>query len=207
GLVVTGGNVSFFENNYITFDGTGIMVTGGSIAVVFDNHFSGNGVGIDNQTAGNIDARRNWWSSTTGPANAGNPGGVGHDVIGNVSFSPWWASGDDYSAAAGFQGGDTANSPSGEALHAVPTTLVWTQQPPNGTAGIPLSPAPEVRAEDAFGNLGWNWDSANGDAFLVFAVNPTGASLTGNPVIQAVNGYATFSNVAVSTGGVGFRLQ
>ena len=55
----------------------------------YDN-FSGDTVGVDNvQSTGSLNAVFDWWGSLTGPANAGNPGGTGSSVMGNVIFSPW----------------------------------------------------------------------------------------------------------------------
>jgi len=38
---------------------------------------------------GPVDATCNWWGSTTGPTNPGNPGGTGDKVIGGAIFTPW----------------------------------------------------------------------------------------------------------------------
>lgn len=207
-LVRAGGVVNSFANNYVVsaVAALRVLAAAGAISAIDDNNFEGSAFGIDNQSGVLIDAEDNWWGSTRGPAHSSSPGGNGIGVSDDVDFSPWWASGVDTSAAAGFQGGDAGPSLFGDSRHAIPTQLEWSIQPPSGIAGIALSPGPRVRARDAAGVLGYNWDAANGDAFLVFSNNPTGASLQGNPVIQAVNGFAHFTNVAVSTGGVGFTV-
>ena len=207
-LIRAGGSISSFANNFIVAGGVSLRVLAGAgtISAVTDNSFDGSAFGIDNQTAVLIVAEDNWWGSTRGPTHPSSPGGNGVGVSNDVDFSPWWASGNDVAPVPGFQGGDTGPSLFGDIRHAIPTELEWSIQPPNGTAGIALSPGPRVRARDANDILGYNWDAANGDAFLVFANNPTGASLQGNPVIQAVNGLAHFTNAAVSTGGVGFTV-
>ncbi|MCB9931904.1 MAG: tandem-95 repeat protein [Planctomycetes bacterium] len=212
----TNGSLTYFQNNALSGAGSGLQIESGATAVasLFDNSIVVGGNGLVNQSALAVNAESNWWGSTTGPSHSSNPGGVGVTVVyvgvgvGAVDFSPWWASGVNTlgSAPPGFAGGDTGSSPSGQARHAIPTELRWVQQPGNGTAGIALVQEPIVRATDANGILGYNWDGANGDAFLVFSNNPTGASLQGNPVIQAVDGFADFTNVAVSTGGVGFTV-
>ncbi len=209
-----GGDLTLCRNNNFDAGSACVRLLAGanSISIVWDNSFTSSGNGLVNQSALTVNAEENWWGSTTGPSHSSNPGGVGEAVVdagfGAVDFSPWWASGVNTlgSAPPGFAGGDTGLSPSGQARHAIPTELRWVQQPGNGTAGIALVQEPIVRATDANGILGYNWDGANGDAFLVFSNNPTGASLQGNPVIQAVDGFADFTNVAVSTGGVGFTV-
>lgn len=39
---------------------------------------------------GTVNAICNWWGSSRGPTNAGNPGGNGEAVIGDANFKPWW---------------------------------------------------------------------------------------------------------------------
>jgi hypothetical protein len=38
---------------------------------------------------GTVDAECNWWDSSTGPVNPGNPGGTGEEVVGDADFTPW----------------------------------------------------------------------------------------------------------------------
>jgi hypothetical protein len=211
--VEAGSSLLLFANNALSSSGRGILIMAGATAIsaITDNSFAVTGAAIENQSALAINAENNWWGSDTGPTHASNIGGGGVSVLdagfGAVDFSPWWADGTNNAAGpTGFAGG--SNSPvSGVSRHAIPTQLVWSQQPLGGTAGIALTPAPEVYARDAGGVLGYNFDGSNGDAYFVFTLNPTGASIQGNPAIQAVNGRATFSNVNISTGGVGFRVE
>ncbi len=63
---------------------------------------SANGV-ITGASDPQLDATNNWWGSNTGPTAAGNPSGTGDKATGNVDYDPWLCSGQDTSAASGFQ--------------------------------------------------------------------------------------------------------
>ncbi len=73
---------------------TGIVVGSGSsdtsTLTATNDSFAGDTVGVQgNQSAGPLTATMDWWGSSTGPTNSGNPGGSGAQVIGGVNFSPW----------------------------------------------------------------------------------------------------------------------
>jgi hypothetical protein len=112
-----------------------------------------------------------------------------------VQFSPWLLDGTDTSGARGFQ-------PNG-ALGGIATRLAFATQPGNGQPGQPLSTQPVVRAEDASGNLGVNF---NGTVALALGANPSGATLGGTTSVGVVNGVATFTNVSVNLAGNGYTL-
>jgi hypothetical protein len=38
---------------------------------------------------GTVNAKCNWWNSSTGPTNPNNPGGMGEEVVGDADFTPW----------------------------------------------------------------------------------------------------------------------
>ncbi|MHC5539046.1 S8 family serine peptidase, partial [Singulisphaera rosea] len=59
-------------------------------------------------------------------------------------------------------------------------------------------------AEDSFGNLTSNF---NGKVTVALAANPTGATLAGTLIVQAVNGVATFSGLSIAKAGVGYTLK
>ena len=61
---------------------------------IIGNVIEQNMIGLDNQLADTVNAVNNWWGSATGPTNAGNPGGTGDAVVGNVTFDPWCANED-----------------------------------------------------------------------------------------------------------------
>jgi hypothetical protein len=61
-----------------------------STATAHDDNMAGDGAGVVNfQTNGTVDARFNWWGSTSGPTTPANPDGTGAASVGNVDFSPW----------------------------------------------------------------------------------------------------------------------
>ncbi|MFL5327462.1 MAG: right-handed parallel beta-helix repeat-containing protein [Gemmataceae bacterium] len=87
------------SNITITFN----SFTGGSWGVLIDagsftpgtinamcNTFSGHSTaGVENDDPNVVNAEKNFWGNATGPTNAGNPGGTGDAVIGNVDYRPW----------------------------------------------------------------------------------------------------------------------
>ncbi|WP_224369201.1 beta strand repeat-containing protein [Hyalangium versicolor] len=86
---------------------------------------------------------------------------------------------------------------------AAPASLAFVTQPPNGSAGSPLSPAVQVKLLDAFGNA----TSSTADVTAALGTNPTGGVLSGTTTVAAVNGIATFSNLRVSKPGSGYTLR
>ena len=103
GLAITGYNVGVSVENAgsvnitassIGGSTTGILVGSGSSdssTLTADNDsFAGDTVGVQNNESGRqVTTSMDWWGSSTGPNNAGNPGGTGAKAIGSVNFSPW----------------------------------------------------------------------------------------------------------------------
>jgi parallel beta-helix repeat protein len=85
----------------------------------------------------------------------------------------------------------------------VATQLSFGTQPGGAAAGAPLSPQPVVRVLNANGELATNY---NGPVTLTLGNNPGGATLNGITTVNAVNGVATFSTVAISEPGSGYTL-
>jgi len=81
--------------------------------------------------------------------------------------------------------------------------LVFSQQPSSSVAGTPLTPAAEVRVEDAFGNATLTSDQA---VTLSLGQNPGGAALLGAASVATVAGKATFADIAVDKVGSGYTL-
>ncbi|MBN2099222.1 MAG: right-handed parallel beta-helix repeat-containing protein, partial [Dehalococcoidia bacterium] len=77
----------FTGNNLEAFGTSNV----GSNIQVYDNDFVSNAAGINHYGGGQaVDAADNWWGDNTGPYHAtSNPGGLGDEVNGNVSFIPW----------------------------------------------------------------------------------------------------------------------
>lgn len=85
----------------------------------------------------------------------------------------------------------------------VPTALVFTSQPANGTAGQALGTV-VVEVRDATGSV---VTAYNDPIVLSLAVNPGNAALSGPVSVNAVNGVATFTGLIVDTAAVGYRLR
>jgi parallel beta-helix repeat protein len=85
----------------------------------------------------------------------------------------------------------------------VATQLVFSTQPGGAAAGAPLNPQPVVSVLDQNGAL---VTSYNGPVTLSLGNNPGGATLNGFTTVNAFNGVATFSNVAISEAGTGYTL-
>jgi hypothetical protein len=84
------------------------------------------------------------------------------------------------------------------------TQLIFTMQPANSTAGVPINPAVQVTARDAIGNTA----SFSGNVTISIAFNPVGGSLVNSTTtVAAVGGVATFSNLRLNKPGTGYTLQ
>jgi hypothetical protein len=83
------------------------------------------------------------------------------------------------------------------------THLVFTVQPGNTQAGAAISPAVQVSALDAFGNLDATFA---GNIVVAIATNPSGGTLSGTFVVTAIAGVAGFSNVSIDKAGAGYTL-
>ncbi|HEY1921342.1 MAG TPA: Ig-like domain repeat protein, partial [Tepidisphaeraceae bacterium] len=81
-------------------------------------------------------------------------------------------------------------------VHDIGTQLIFSQQPTNRTAGADFSPAITVQIEDADGNV-----VAADDSNVTLSVSSGPGALTGTATVTAVNGIATFSNLALDTSG------
>lgn len=96
GILVRNSDVSITENS-ITSNADGIVIGDNSLDTSSVNAndcniISGNtNSGLTNNSLNLVNAEENFWGNSTGPTNAGNPGGTGDKVIGTVDFSPWAA--------------------------------------------------------------------------------------------------------------------
>ncbi len=82
--------------------------------------------------------------------------------------------------------------------------LRFAQQPTDAIAGQIISPSVTVRVEDANGNL---VTSSSATISVAISTNPGGGTLSGTLTTNAVNGIATFSNLAIDKYGTGYTLQ
>ena len=85
----------------------------------------------------------------------------------------------------------------------VPTQLAFSTQPGGAAAGEPLNPQPVVSVLDQNGDL---VTSYNGPVTIALGNNPGNATLNGTTTVNAVNGVATFSGLAISKPGSGYTL-
>ncbi len=85
-----------------------------------------------------------------------------------------------------------------------PTQVALVTEPPASVeAGVVITPAVRVAIQDALGSTVPN---ATDTVTVVFGANPTGARLLGTTKLPAVDGLATFADLAVDRPGSGFTL-
>lgn len=87
----------------------------------------------------------------------------------------------------------------------VPTHVLFTTQPPNGTSNIPLNPQPVVEVLDAYGEIVTDYTGS-----VAIALKPDtgapGAVLKGTKTIPCVGGKASFLDLSLSRSGLGYIL-
>ena len=84
------------EIKYNTFSNcsVGILNNSYTVPVIHHNNFiSSTGYGVRNNSTDNVNVISNYWGDSSGPAHDSNPAGQGDAVYGDVTFSPWSASG------------------------------------------------------------------------------------------------------------------
>ncbi len=104
-------------------------------------------------------------------------------------------------AATGFT---AATSTSFTVAPAAPSQLAFTTQPVSAAAGAVLTPPVVVSALDAFGNVA---TAFTGNVVMAIGSNPGGSTLVGTTTVAAVSGAASFSNLSLTTRGVGYTLS
>jgi len=79
--------------NFLGFVGTpssDVVINENNIGTVGSASFVGDGLLVNaGGHVGTVNAECNWWGSSTGPTNGGNPGGTGEEVVGDADFTPW----------------------------------------------------------------------------------------------------------------------
>jgi len=86
---------------------------------------------------------------------------------------------------------------------AAASRLVFTVQPTSTAAAATITPAVEVTARDAFGNVATGFA---GNVTLAIGSNPDGGTLGGTASVAAVAGVATFASLSINNAGVGYTL-
>jgi hypothetical protein len=84
------------------------------------------------------------------------------------------------------------------------TRLRFSVQPSNVATGAAITPAVQVRIEDAQGTL---VTGATNNVTIAIGSNPAGATLSGTKTITASGGIATFSNLSLDRPGSGYTLR
>src|SRR5215831_7814255 len=108
-----------------------------------------------------------------------------------------------YTLTAKATGLSSATSPLFDILLGPVSQLVFVVQPASTPAGSAITPAVQVAAQDAAGNL----ETAFTDnVTLTIGVNPGGGTLSGTTTIAAVGGVATFNTLSIDKIGTGYRL-
>src|SRR5205085_8922579 len=107
-------------------------------------------------------------------------------------------------ASAWVSFGNNAESAADFRVTVAATQLTFTGQPTPAVAGVAISPAVQVVAQDALGNT---LTSFNGTVTVVLASNPGGDTLSGTKAVAAQNGVATFADLSVTRVGAGYTLQ
>ena len=82
------------------------------------------------------------------------------------------------------------------------TRLVFAQAPTNTAAGAPIAPSVTVQITDAAGNP----TASTANVTIAIGANPGGGILSGTLTMAAVNGTATFANLAIDKIGIGYTL-
>ncbi len=107
-------------------------------------------------------------------------------------------------ASAWVSFGNNAESATDFRVTVAATQLTFTGQPTPAVAGVAISPAVHVVAQDALGNT---LTSFNGTVTVALASNPGGDTLSGTKAVAAQNGVATFADLSVTHVGAGYTLQ
>ena len=105
---------------------------------------------------------------------------------------------------ASIQSGSISQTFSATAIAGPATSIEFQTQPAVSDADVVLSASPIIRALDAYGNVATTYTQA---VTASLQTNPGAATLGGTATVSAVAGIATFSNLTVDRGAVGYRLR
>jgi hypothetical protein len=108
-----------------------------------------------------------------------------------------------YTLTASATGLTGATSSTFNILAGAATKLVFGTQPSNTAQSFPIYPAVTVQVEDAGGNVVTTSSAA---VSMAIGTNPSSGTLSGILAVNAVNGVATFTNLAIDNTGTGYTL-
>src|SRR5438046_1665654 len=108
-----------------------------------------------------------------------------------------------YTLSAGATGLTGATSAPFDIVPSTATRLVFTVEPSTATAGAAVTPAPQITAQDATGNV---VPGSPGNVTVAIGTNPAGGTLSGTTTVAAVGGVATLSDLSVDKSGSGYTL-
>jgi hypothetical protein len=112
--------------------------------------------------------------------------------------------GSGYTLSATTSGLDPSTSASFDIMAPVSAThLTFITQPTDTRAGDPIAPAVQVAAQDNSGNTVTGF---TGSITVAIKNNPTGGVLSGTTTVDAVNGVASFADLAIDKAGSGYSL-
>src|SRR5439155_1490721 len=162
-----------------------------------------------------LDAQGNPATGITGNvtiAIGANPGGAalsgsasvaavaGVATFGDLSLN---RAGTGYTLTASATGPTGATSTPFDVAPAAANRLVFTVQPSSATAGVAITPAVQVTAQDGLGNTVTGF---TGTVTLAFGNNPGSATLGGTTSVAAAAGVASFANLRINRTGTGYTL-
>jgi len=87
---------------------------------------------------------------------------------------------------------------------AAASQLVFTVQPTSTAAAATITPAVEVTARDAFGNVATGF---TGNVTLTIGSNPGGGTLNGTTTVAAAAGVASFATLSINNAAAGYTLR
>jgi hypothetical protein len=101
-------------------------------------------------------------------------------------------------------GGWVAASSAFSVTAAPATQLAFLVQPASTGAGAAITPAVQVEALDALGNVATGY---SGSVTVAIGTNPGGGTLSGGLTAAVIGGNATFTNISIDKLGVGYTLS
>ncbi len=109
-----------------------------------------------------------------------------------------------YTLSATAPGVSAATSSGFNITPATASKLAFVVQPSTVTAGVAIAPAVQVEVQDGLGN---RVAGATNAVTIAFANNAGGATLLGTTTVAAVDGTASFSNLALDKASLGYTLE